>query len=232
MRYAYRIEKDDQVRVVGTGCCRTYMGIPGDQALAARMRERKASERAAAREKEKIERERLADEAFERDRALYEFLRSRVRADGRPEWVRDTRLDDFARRVRTDPLLILTPAQLRFVRTLIEREEAREAKWREREANKCPELHARDESISGVTITIDTLTRSHGNFGPTVSVTGTSASGHRWWFRTGAHSRAGIQLESCATGDSITIERGTVTGQGDDRAITFLTRVSLSPSAA
>lgn len=223
MRRVYRLERGDTEQViVGTGCCRHYLGITGAQAVRVRVTQERRSAREKRAQQERLERETIAAERFARDEDVYRHLRTRRPAIGPPASVRSRLLDDLSQRLRRDRLYILTDRQIAAARAEITREAERAQRWAAGQSR--PEIHRAGESIGPLTLTVRRIRETHGTYGAQITVTGDAASGHRYWYRTGRTTHAGQLLAQVQPGMDLLIEHATVRGQSEDHAITFLTR--------
>lgn len=233
IRHAYRIENSAGQRLIlGSDCCRTFLGMTGLQAVAKRRREDE-KERLQAERKEReraqaLERARLADEAFERDKDVYSALRARAKQPvSEREGLRSPFLDDLTERIRKDRLLVLTPRQVAAARDALERERLQIERARSWAADAVVEEHRQGEKVQGRHCTLLNLRRQDSQYGERVRVIMRDAGGHKWLYRTGIDTTAGRLLIGLAEGAEIQLVQATVTGQAADRALTYITRAHL-----
>lgn len=224
---AYLIRNGDgEAIAVGSECCREFLGMSGMKAIAARIRAsgaaRKKREQAARAEREKAERIRLAEEAFTADADVYESLRARIPlgAGERRPFGHKSILDDFARQLAADRLLVLSARQVELARRLIAEETEQKA--------SAPAVVAvrRSEGLELTDLAVELvrLREQDGRFGPVLKATLREPSGHLVWLQTGSGTKAAGLLRGLAPGDGVQITRATVSGQSDDRSMTFLRR--------
>jgi len=219
MRYAYQVtDQNDLSLVVGSGCARRYLGISGAQALTIERRRQRDDERRRRGEKEKLERERLAEEAFARDRDLYNSLRARPLGHLRNNRNSPGFLDDLARRLREDPLFVLSPRQLEAARRALVREEER--------ANRPPAVsrsYPADAELDLKQVEIVSLRRDFGFYGEELRCVMIDQGGHRLWLKTTPTSALAKVLEaSMSNKQRITLSGARVRGQNSDQTMTFL----------
>lgn len=233
IRHAYRIENSAGQRLIlGSDCCRIFLGVTGQQAVAQRRREdeqeRQQAERIVRERQEALERERLADEAFEQDRDVYSALRARAKQPpGEREGLRSSFLDDLTERIRKDRLIVFSPRQISTARDALERERQQIERARAWAADAVIEDHPEGEKIGGRRCTLVDLRRQDSQYGERVRVIMRDAGGHKWMYRTGVDTAMGRLLTSLNPGDSVELLQATVTGQADDRALTYITRARL-----
>lgn len=223
IRNVYRCQSREGVVLhLGSECAIDYLGMSGERAHAARVREQRAREKKEAEHKKLIERQRLAEEAFERDFDVYEFLRARDTTD--QGFGRQHVLDDMSRRVKGDPLLVLSERQVAYARTLIERE----AELVARRSADVPKTFIDGYRIPRTAVTLQSVKVVNSHFGPMARAIFADEDGHRWMYRTGSGTKAGQMLLDAAHGSAFVLESGEVSGQTDDKCLTFLRRPRIS----
>lgn len=226
IRNVYRCQnRDGMVLHLGSECAIDYLGMTGAKAHSAKAREQRARERKEAENKKIIERQRLAEEAFERDSDVYEVLRDRDTTDR--GFGRQHVLDDMSRRVKGDPLLVLSERQVAYARVLIQRE----AEMVARRSEDVPKTFIDGYRVPPMAVTLQSVKHVNSHYGPMARAIFTDEDGHRWMYRTGSGTKAGQMLLDAARGDAYVIESGEVSGQTDDKCLTFLRRPKIRAAA-
>lgn len=227
--YLIRNAAGEQI-AVGSECCREFLGMPGTRALAALVRadrtrraERERTERA---EREEAERLRIAEEAFTADSDIYEHLRARIPVSAGVRYPVGHKpiLDEFARDLARDRLMVLSERQVELARRLI----AEEAEAKANAPAVVRMLRREGTEVSDLEVTLVRLRTDENRFGRVVKATLREPSGHLVWLQTGVGTRAGRLLEGLTAGDAVRLEKATVSGQTEDRGMTFLRRASLA----
>lgn len=218
---------------VGSECCREFLGMPGAQALgklvrasAKRRAEREKAERA---EREQAERLRIAEEAFLADADVYGHLRARIpHPSGERLPAGHKRiLDDFARDLAGDRLLVLSERQVELARRLI----AEEAEAKANAPEVVRTVRTEGAEVADLQVTLLRLREDENRFGRVLKATLREPSGHLVWLQTGTGTKAATLLEGLSAGDALRITKATVSGQTEDRGMTFLRRAALAPAA-
>jgi len=223
IRNVYRCQRRDGIILhLGSECVTDYLGMSGEKAHAKRRREAAQRERRDTERSLQIERQRLADEAFERDRDVYDLLRARDTTDR--GFGRQHVLDDMSQRVKADPLLVLSERQIAYARVLI----TREAELVAKRAADVPKTFIDGYALPRLETTLTSAKVVNSGFGPMARVIFTDGDGHRYMYRTGSGTRAGVMLLDASRGDRFVIEGATVTGQTEDRCLTFIRRPRVS----
>lgn len=233
LRYAYRLQnRAGERRILGSECCRAYLGMSGEQAARTRVwedaAERERSERRARAEALELERVAIHEEAFARDQDVYVALRERGPADP-DDRNRSAFLDDLAHRWRQDRLLVLSEAQVEAARRAIVQERERmerQAKW---DAERVIETHREGEAVSLEDCEVVSVKHSQTAYGNMVGVVLRGPSGHTWYYRTNPETASGRMLAGMHAGDRLAITKARVRGQSDDQGMTYLTRATLAP---
>lgn len=218
---------------VGSECCREFLGMPGAQAMRALVRAARTRRAEADRERraqsEQAERLRIAEQAFLADRDVYDHLRARIPVPSGERYPAGHKpiLDQFARELGADRLLVLSERQVDLARRLIAEESAQKAAA----PATVRVLRREGSAVADLEVTLLRLREDHNRFGPVLKATLREPSGHLVWLQTSAGTKAAALLEGLEAGDGVRIAKATVSGQTEDRGMTFLRRATLAPAA-
>lgn len=215
---------------VGSECCREFLGMPGARAITALIRAAKArraeADRARRAEQEKAERLRIAEEAFLADRDVYDHLRARIPVPAGERYPAGHKpiLDEFARQLAGDRLTVLSERQVELARRLI----AEETEAKANAPALVRVLRREGTELTDLEVTLVRMRTDENRFGRVVKATLREPSGHLVWLQTGTGTKAARLLGELSAGDAVRITKATVSGQTEDRGMTFLRRASLA----